>query len=69
MLVALLGLVLFVVYSALSTQGMILLACKNNFSAVQSYLYNLVNSMTFGLFGILKFASLRTLRFQTVGNA
>ena len=69
MFFVLLGLVLFVVYSALSAQGMILLACKNNYSAVQTYLYNLVNSMTFGIFGILKFASLRTLRFQTVDNA
>ena len=69
MILALFGLVLWIVISAMSTHGMVLLACKNNYTAIQTYLYNIINSMTLGIFGLVQFASLRKLKFQTVGDA
>lgn len=55
LLITLAVIALFVVLSAMSAHGMHMHCCKVKCSFMSTWFMNLMNSWTFGIFGIMKF--------------
>ena len=57
-------LIAMIVLSAISAKGMYQLGCSKNLSAFGFFLYSLLNTVTFGIFGIVNAYSFRNAQFE-----
>lgn len=55
-----------IVMNAVSAKGMYQLGCKKNLSAFWFFVYSMLNSLTFGVYGLIKAHEFRDARFELV---